>query len=86
MDDPTSPYAGRCRRAITFGDMATRCRLDADHIGQNHAGGGLAEYPYQTIEWLDNDRRQFTSDRPDTHAWQLPPAPAPAGKRRWWRR
>lgn len=58
----------RCRWAISFVTMATRCDQPAGHAGA-HEGPGLFEF--QRIEWLPNDRRQHESDRDDALAWEI---------------
>lgn len=64
----------RCRWAIHFGTtLRTRCLLDADH-GSQHEGMGLIAFPYQRIAWLAGDRREYETDRDDTHAWEEGPA------------
>jgi len=62
--------AKRCPWAIKFGVMlTTRCQWDAGHDG-THMGLGLAEFPYQKIEWFAGDRREFHTERRDHFAWE----------------
>jgi len=71
----------RCRHAILFGvTLTTRCDKDADHIkGPDgwHEGPGLAEFPYQRVQWLSGDRREFLTDRDDKAAWEGPELQTP---------
>ena len=66
-----APWEDRCPWAISFGSLATRCML-ARHVHENrrHEARGLAEFPYQTIEWFAGDRREYETDREDAHAWE----------------
>jgi hypothetical protein len=56
--------------------MATRCILPAGHGVDNpppdwwHQGKGLSKFPYQRIDWMPGDRREFESDRDDEFAWE----------------
>lgn len=70
----------RCRWAIGFGPtLHTRCARPAGHGVDNpadtetwHEAKGLAQFPYQRIEWMPGDRREYESDRTDDHAWEVP--------------
>lgn len=70
----------RCRWAIRYGvTLATRCDRPAGHeegpdgFGySSHEGHGLAEFPYQRIEWFPGDRRTFLTDRDDIASWEEP--------------
>lgn len=63
----------RCRKALVMDDtLATRCKLNRDHAGPIHIARGRAELPDQSVRWLDGDRRQFDTDIPDRHAWEVP--------------
>ena len=62
----------RCPWAIRFGvTLHTRCHLSKDHDGA-HLGKGLAEFPYQEVEWAHADRREYPTARADEHAWESP--------------
>jgi hypothetical protein len=59
----------RCPYAIGFGvTLHTRCAYEAGHQG-NHQGRGLQEFPYQTIEWIPGDRREYTTELDHDYAW-----------------
>lgn len=63
----------RCPYAIKAGiTLTTRCMEDDSHLldERNHVGKGLAEFPYQRIEWLPGDRREFITERDDEFAWE----------------
>lgn len=62
----------RCRKAITLGTISTRCMEDAGQT-HPHMGKGLAQFPYQRIEFFDGDRRIFETDRDDEYAWEDSP-------------
>lgn len=67
----------RCPWAVRFGaTLASRCRLDADHGSARHEAGGLAQFPYQKVNWFRGDRREFLSDRDDVNTWTEPVDPA----------
>ena len=59
----------RCRVAIRFETLTTRCHFNEGHYGV-HTGKGLAAFDYQRLTWLPGDRREFVSDRPDEYAWE----------------
>jgi hypothetical protein len=60
----------RCPFAIHFATLTTRCDKPVGHDGP-HEGPGLAEFPYQRIEWLQGDRRELINlERDDEHAWE----------------
>jgi hypothetical protein len=62
--------AKRCPWAIKYGvTLVTRCMRENGHEG-SHVGRGLVQFPYQTVEWFEGDRRQFISERPDEYSWQ----------------
>lgn len=61
----------RCEWAIKYGIVLhTRCVLDAGHDGLMHEGRGLEEFPYQTIQWLKGDRREYITTRDAMYAWE----------------
>lgn len=61
--------ADRCHWAIRFGvNLATRCMYKRGHNGPHH-GKGLKQYPYQRIDWYQNDSREFTTDKDHEFAW-----------------
>lgn len=62
----------RCRWAIAFVSLHTRCDRDAGHEDLLHEGPGLAEFPYQRISWLPGDRREYETDRDEPAAWEDP--------------
>jgi len=50
--------------------LHTRCALlDDGHV--EHIGKGMAEFDYQRWHWFSGDRREYTSDRSDTTAWEI---------------
>jgi hypothetical protein len=60
----------RCPWTIKFGvTLHTRCSLPVEHLG-NHEGRGLREFPYQKIEWLSGDRREYRSASRLPFAWE----------------
>ena len=59
----------RCAYAILFtGSLRTRCMKVAGHGGQ-HTGKGLQKFPYQRVEWLAGDGREYISDKEHEFAW-----------------
>ena len=61
---------GRCPWAIRYGPtLHTRCHRDAGHAELSHEGKGLAQFPYQRVEWWPGDRREYRTDRPDPYSW-----------------
>ena len=67
----------RCHTAIRFGlHLRTRCALEEGHGVDRlpsdllHEGRGLAQFPYQRIEWLPGDSREYLSERDDVFAWE----------------
>jgi hypothetical protein len=60
----------RCPWAVKFGVVLnTRCLLEEHHNGW-HEGPGLAEFPYQKVNWFTGDRREYQTGREDASAWE----------------
>jgi hypothetical protein len=50
--------------------LHTRC-MKEDDGHYEHGGHGLAQFEYQTLSWLNGDRRTYKTEREDIHAWEI---------------
>lgn len=59
----------RCRSAIGFSGLTTRCMFRRGHNGP-HEGKAEKKNPYQRWRWQQNNESAFITDRKNEWAWR----------------
>jgi len=64
----------RCRSTLRYDDTwHTRCLRDAEPVHTRHVGNQRADHPRgEVVRWTEASRDAYQSDRPDSHAWEVP--------------